>query len=71
MDFPDLKQKQASSYLGANWRVVHANREPDLSVIEHIGIRGYLALTLFAVHTYGPIPSKFWNWNWILFKTKI
>ena len=29
MDFPE-KQKQTISYLGANWWVAHANREPDL-----------------------------------------
>ena len=30
IDFPDLRQKQAMNYSGANWRVVHANREPNL-----------------------------------------
>ena len=33
MDFPNLKTKQAISYLEANWRVVRANREPDLSAV--------------------------------------
>ena len=33
MDFPDLKQKQAISYSGVNWRVVHANQELDLSAV--------------------------------------
>ena len=31
--FPIYKQTQAISYLGANWRVAHANREPDLSAV--------------------------------------
>lgn len=42
------------SYLVANGRVVHANQEPDLPAVQLIGIRSYLALTSFAVHTYGP-----------------
>ena len=37
MDFPDLKnlktKKQAISYLGANWWVVHVNWKPDLSAV--------------------------------------
>ena len=55
MDFPDLKQNQATSYLGVNWRVMHANREPNLSAVWLIAIRGYPALKLFAFHTYGPL----------------
>ena len=31
--FPILKQKQAISYSGANWRVVHANQELDLPAV--------------------------------------
>ena len=33
MDFPDQKQKQAISFLGANWWFMHANWEPGLAVI--------------------------------------
>ena len=58
MDFPDLKTKQAINYSGTNWRVVHTNRDPDLFAIKQIGIRGYPALTLFAVHTYVPMAQS-------------
>ena len=34
---------------------MHANREPDLSAVWLIAIRGYPALKLFAFHTYGPL----------------
>ena len=32
-DFSDLKTKKPSSYSGANWQVVHANRKLDLSAV--------------------------------------
>ena len=48
--FPIWKQKQAVSYLGANWRVVHANQEPNLPAIwfEAIQLWLYLLFTHMA-----------------------
>ena len=61
--FPMENQKQTISYLGANWRVVNANREPDLPAVQQIWIWGYSALTLFAVHTYGPRTTRSVCWT--------
>ena len=59
IEFSPSKNKHVRwATFGANWRFVHANREPDLHAVQQYGIWSYQALTLFAVHTYG--PRCFW-----------
>ena len=49
------RPERVSSYVAS---FLHLEQEPDLRTLQLIGIRGYLPLTSFALHAYGPRSSN-------------